>query len=116
MDNAYNFYVAAFLCHSIRHYTIMCNVCRLLPNNDCIENNTKQFKHHVKSDATNQFQRLMFITTVARCFESLGDKNDNIAKLPLLDHLYALIQNKPARISNHCFENRHINQIKHFAQ
>ena len=53
MDNAYNFYVAAFLCHSIRHYTIMLIVCCLLPNNDCIENNTKQFKHHVKSDATN---------------------------------------------------------------
>ena len=74
MDNAYNVYVAALLCHSIRHYAIMFNVRRLSPNNDCIESNTKQFKHQVKSDATNQFQRLMFITTVARCFESLGDK------------------------------------------
>ena len=56
MDNAYNFYVAALLCHSVRHYTIMFIVCRLLPNNDCIESNTKLFKHQVKSDATNQFQ------------------------------------------------------------
>ena len=75
MDNAYNVYVAALLCHSIRHYTVMFIVCRLLPNNDCIKSNTKQFKHQVKSDATNQFQWLMFITTVTRCFESLRDKN-----------------------------------------
>ena len=73
MDNAYNFYVAALLCHSIRHYTIMFIVCRLLPNNDCIKSNIKQFKYQVKSDATNQFQRLMFMTTVARCFESLEE-------------------------------------------
>ena len=112
MDNSYNFYMAALLCHSIKHCTIMFIACRMLPNNDCIESNTKQFKHKVKH-ACYESVLETYLCGKCQCFASLEDKI-TIQQNFILDQLYTLIQNKTARVCNHSFKNKQINQIKTF--
>ena len=104
MDNTYNFYIAALLCHSTKHCTIMFIACRMLPNNDCIESNTKQFKHNVKH-ARYESALETYVCGNCQYFASLEDKI-TIQQNFILDQLYTLIQNKTARVCNHSFKNK----------
>ena len=88
-------------------------VCHILSNNNCIESNTKQFKHKVKHEWYKSFQET-YVYGDCRWSEGLEDKN-TIQQNFILDQLFTLLENKIARIRNHSFENRQTNQIKHCA-
>ena len=85
----------------------MFNVCRLLPNNDCIKSNTRQFKHQVKH---GRYESVLDTNACVNChcFGSLEDKN-TIKQNFIMDQLYTLIQNEPARMCNHSFKDEQIN-------